>query len=243
MLYYETSDHPGRLQGAIAAVVYIAVWVVLMFVASFTIEARDDAGEGILIDFGDSESGSGTMNQSATSSAQPVTVSPDELMTQDIEEATVVREQVKSTPTPVVEERKVNQKALFPGRATDAAQGAEGVTTGSGNQGRPEGAAGGSHDGTGLGSGGHAVNLAGRSVAGSLPEPVYGTNKSGKVVITITVRPDGTVINPRYNAVGSTTNDSELVRAAIKAASGARFNEIEGEELQTGSITYNFKLK
>lgn len=271
MLYYETDERRGKIIGGIAGFLYILFWVILMFVLSFNLN-RSDTGEGILINFGDVEFASGLADPDINDvvlpterpASEPVEV-PEELLTQDKEEAPAIvkkeekkpekkkeetppepnKDKPKETPEPPKEPPKqVNKNALFPGRTQGSNSASEGTAaTGAGNQGVLEGSPQGSHDGTGTGAGGTGFDLAGRSVVGALPQPDYGANKQGRVVVEITVNAAGNVTNAAYRAKGSTTNDSALVNAALKAARKSRFNKIEGDDLQTGTITYNFKLK
>lgn len=264
MYYYETNERKGKVIGGIAAFLYIALWVVLMLFVSFNFDLPE-TGAGILVNFGDVESASGIAdpadNELTARNQQQAAqqMSPEETITQDFEDAPeVIKAEDKQNPeetrtdrnktqnqvTTQEPQRQVNQQALFPGRTQGSTSTSEGTaSTGAGNQGVQEGNPAGSHDGTGTGSGGTGFNLAGRNVVGALPQPDYGANKEGRVIVEITVSAAGTVTNASYRARGSTTNDSELVNAALKAARQSRFNKIDGDGLQTGTITYNFKLK
>ena len=65
-----------------------------------------------------------------------------------------------------------------------------------------------------------------------------------RFVIEIVVDQQGRVTSAAYRAKGSTTQNSVLVNAALKAARGARFNVDESAPLsQTGTITYNFRMQ
>lgn len=91
---------------------------------------------------------------------------------------------------------------------------------------------------------GPSFNLTGRSTVGSLPEPSYPIQEAGKVVVEITVDQQGTVIKAVPGARGTTVQDSKLWDAARVAALKARFNKDEkAASIQTGTITYIFKLK
>ena len=87
------------------------------------------------------------------------------------------------------------------------------------------------------------TGLQGRGLVGDLPLPVFpNDNRSGKVVIRVTVNSDGTVASAVYEQRGSTTNDGVLVEAAKKAALKARFAE-SSAAVQGGTITYIFSLR
>jgi TonB family protein len=123
------------------------------------------------------------------------------------------------------------------GNADGGSQGE--ATAGTGNQGSPFGN---SDSGANTGTGGMGTfDLDGRSVgAGGLPRPTYTTNVEGRIVINITVDPQGNVI---LAEIGKGTNiDNASVRSgAISAARRAKFNSITGSNNQSGTITYNYK--
>ncbi len=98
----------------------------------------------------------------------------------------------------------------------------------------------GEKEGSGMGS----WDLAGRALAGDgkLPLPAYNVQEEGRVVVTITVDPDGNVVNARIHPRTNTTAQA-LRTAAINAAKRARFNTTGGVNNQEGTITYYFKLK
>ena len=86
-------------------------------------------------------------------------------------------------------------------------------------------------------------DLNGRSISGSgLPIPVNTVQDEGSVVVNITVNPSGEVIATSINR-GTNTVNPELRKAAEDAAKRARFNNIEGVDNQSGTITYYFKLR
>lgn len=95
-------------------------------------------------------------------------------------------------------------------------------------------------EGTGYGT----YSLGNRSLAGSgnLPRPVYNVQEEGRVVVTITVSPEGKVVKVAINSRTGTTS-KELRNAALNAAKQAVFNPINGINNQEGTITYYFKLR
>jgi len=125
------------------------------------------------------------------------------------------------------------------GRGTQ--MGSKGNTQGEGIQGSPEGN---SDTGATSGVGGYgSFSLSGRSLGpGGLPRPSYNVSEEGRVVVTITVNPAGQVISTSISPQTNTVN-STLRRAAEEAAKKARFNSVDGNTNQTGTITYEFKLK
>ena len=86
-------------------------------------------------------------------------------------------------------------------------------------------------------------DLGGREIIGSMQMPEMNKiQEEGRVVVTITVDPKGNVIDTRINNRTNTTN-LQLRNAAAEAARKTKFNAIGGDNNQTGTITYYFKLK
>ena len=75
-----------------------------------------------------------------------------------------------------------------------------------------------------------------------MPRPSYNVQDEGRVVVTITVSPDGEVLRAEINSRTNTTNP-ELRKAALNAAKKARFNNVKTLDNQSGTITYYFKLR
>ena len=65
----------------------------------------------------------------------------------------------------------------------------------------------------------------------------------GRVVVNITVAPNGRVISTSINPSGTNTADMKLRTAAENAAKRTIFNSIAGVDNQSGTITYNFELR
>ena len=115
------------------------------------------------------------------------------------------------------------------GKGTGPGKGEEGKGTG------PE-----SGDGNTSNAPGAKVSLVGR-VNLSLPKPAYTSEKSGKVVVDITVDAQGNVIKAVAGGRGTTVTDAELFRQAVSAAKRATFKpDNSAPEKQVGTITYNF---
>ena len=198
----------------------------------------------------------------------PKVESEEEQMTQDFEEAPAIKQeakrkvekpktekktpQPKPNPQPPAEKpREVNRRALFPGRTAGSTAASDGTGKGTGNQGNLAGTANGSFDGSGTGTGGTGpgngapgtggqASLSGRTLAGALPRPDYGARDEGRVVVDR----NGRVTSASYRSSGSTTNNSTLVAAALRAARNARFNVDDNAPLsQRGTITYNFRMQ
>ena len=85
-----------------------------------------------------------------------------------------------------------------------------------------------------------SFSIGGRSIISGLPRPIYNGQEEGRVVIDITVNPEGQVI---YTGINSQTNTDnlDLHRAAEEAARKAKFNQVESVNNQIGTITYYFR--
>lgn len=259
MNYYESNSRTSRIGGVIATLVYLVLLLLLLIFVRFSHEV-ELIEQGIMVDFGDSQTGSGVEDMDATdtpvqpsqSSEQPAPTeyltddnSPAEIESADIESSS----QVDSSPQDVTQTqaqtevaREVNQRALFPGRTLSSGSSSQGSDEqAEGNQGEQSGEQDGSPSDTGAGVEGVSWNLSGRSVVGRLPIPTYSDNATGRVVMEIIVDDSGRVTRATYRAEGSTTNSSQLVSAAQKAALAAKFTP-SGEFAQVGTITYTFRL-
>lgn len=110
-------------------------------------------------------------------------------------------------------------------------------------QGNPGSLQGNSTQGKPVGTGSYGTwDLGGRNMLGELPRPAYDIQEEGRVVVTITVDPDGNVVDARINNRSNTTN-LQLRNSAVEAARRTKFNAINSVNDQTGTITYYFKLK
>ena len=268
----------SRSKGVIGSVAVHTILVVLLLIFGFRTPLPLPGEEGILINFGTDDQGTGNFEPMPTPpslqqpQSEPKTEEvEEENLTQDIEEAPSIPEKKpepkpkpkpenekpketkpEETPKPVEEikpeeekPREVNQQALFPGKKPGGSTTGEGETGQPGNQGDPDGSTEStSHTGSTTGGGGDGVgfSLDGRSAL-SLPPPEYPKQKSGKVVVRVTVDGNGNVIHAEPGRPGSTTLDNDLLKAAEKAAKMAKFNVKPGAPAQTGTITYIFKLQ
>ncbi|MDR1729384.1 MAG: energy transducer TonB [Prevotellaceae bacterium] len=120
----------------------------------------------------------------------------------------------------------------------------QGTGQGSGSPGNPFGSPDAvNREGSGAGSGsGHSYSLAGRSLRGELIRPTYAVSEEGKIVVTIIVNKEGSVVNANIGS-GTNIDNHTLRKAAIDAAKKTKFNKINSEKNQSGTITYTFKLQ
>lgn len=282
----------NKVQGFIGTILVHTIAIALLLLISLSASLPEDENEGLLINFGNSQDGSGSSepmvnyDNAVVISLPAKTKAPKleekKILTQDFQDAPTI-EVKKKTPiketkkkiTPAKEESKVketqetketettktteevkqpvvNKKALFPGKSTEGGTSGEGVTGKEGNQGSLEGSPdsqnriGGATGGNGSGEGngkGVSFKLGGRKSL-SLPKPDYLKQKQGIVVVEVTVDKLGNVTKANPGVKGSTTLDSDLLKAAEKAALTAKFDVSQNAPAyQTGTITYIFKYQ
>ena len=235
----------------------MALFILMLF--GFTTPLPLPEEEGVMIDFGDSETGLGQVEPEQTNNPfVPEEVQPVEEsnMTQDYEESAVTVPEQKKVEKKVVEKKekpvepkeevpKVNPLALYQNTSDNSNNSkSEGIAGGEGNQGSPDGDPNSNqYTGNGTGNKGVGYSLSGRKPK-SLPKPAYTSNEQGIVVVIITVNREGKVIGAVPGAKGSTTMDSALLAAAKQAALTTKFDKkTSAPSKQTGTITYHFVLK
>lgn len=172
---------------------------------------------------------------------EPLITQPDE-PTVDMHTAEEIEAQKRAEAERQAAERAAQQMASAFGKGFE--MGSKGEATekaDEGTQGTETGVAA-ADKAVGVGVQG-TFDLNGRSISGSgLPIPVNTVQDEGRVVVNITVNPSGEVIATSINRRTNTVNP-ELRKAAEDAAKRARFNNIEGVDNQSGTITYYFKLR
>jgi len=213
------------------------------------------AEEGIAINFGFDDFGSGDTEPSISEPTETKVVpveSTDDISTQDVEEVAVVKEKPKEiTIKPIEtsevtedkkEEKVVNTKALYPGKKENNST-SQGVSSGDGNQGSENGNPdANSYTGGGNGYDGIAFSLGGRTIS-EVKKPIYDSQAQGKVVVTIRVNQNGKVISANPGAKGSTTTNAYLYSKAKEAALKTTFKpKADAPNVQIGTIIYHFKL-
>lgn len=147
-------------------------------------------------------------------------------------------------------EKTVNKAALYKGKpnnstsqgTSDKGEGDQGSRSGDPNSDYYGAPGTGTSPGHG-GMGGPSAKLAGR-VPRELPSPEYKVQEEGRVIVEITVDKYGNVVNAKPGVKGSTTTNTYLLDRAKKAAMSSKFNpDVNGAEIQIGTIVYNFQLK
>ena len=137
----------------------------------------------------------------------------------------------------------INSSGYGTGGTGGGTGGGNGTGNGTGTgAGTGSGSGGGNGNGNGLGNG-SGYSLAGRKAL-SKPSPVYNCNEEGVVVVQITVDKNGTVVEAKPGARGTTNTASCLASQARIAAMKTKWEASPtGAEKQVGTIRYNFSLK
>ena len=251
--------------GIIGTLLFHGAVLVLLIFLGFTTEYPLPAEEGIMINFGNTDEGSGpiepennaeTDNQELVSNSNPseASSSEDAQLTQDFEDAPEVIKTPEKKPEKTAEEiereriEKERQEleremsdADFNNSNNNNNSSSEGDGNKTGNQGDPNGNP--NTHGNGQGSKGISYSLGGRK-ASSLPKPINSTNEGGVVVVEITVDPNGNVLTATPGMAGSSTNNKALLQAAKKAALKTKFTKKSNAPAkQIGVITYRFVLR
>lgn len=226
MYYYDPNDRKPRLWAVIALVIYSAVLGAAFWFVSFDfsriVEKPDATIEIEIIE---------------PEPPKPAVVVPSE---QRIHEHATSEERVSQVDGTDETTRTPNPKALF-----RMNKGGADEPDNAGNPHVNEGEDRASGKGLGLDSDGSEQldkGLQGRGLVGDLPYPAYPGTESGKVVVRVTVGPQGFVESAVFEPKGSTTNDKGLIEAALEAARRARFAE-SAASVQGGTITYVFRMK
>jgi len=245
----------------IETIIVMAILVILMFITGLKYMDPPPPGN-IAINFGTDDEGSGKMpvkekteypvQPTPPPPPQPEPVKEEPVLTTQ-EEAPVVQEPVREEqpvqeetpppPQPSQETREVLDNIFnAPSGNENAASEGDDAQAG-GDKGSPEGdeqAPG--YYGTG-GTGGNDPNyILGNRRAISKPRPSYNCDEEGKVVVRITVNPEGKVIHAEIDR--GTTAGSCLTQAALEAARATVWEkDPNAEPKQIGKIIYFFKLK
>lgn len=263
MKYLETEEEKKSF--VITSIIFVVLLILFFYLGLTSLDPPPE--NGIAINFGTTEFGSGEIQpeesiQSAPTptAAKPSTSSDDDVISQDIEEAVVMKKSKKVEPTKVNTKEEVKQKpvespkpskntadalsSLINGPKSDGkAKGGEGNDDIPGDKGSPNGNPyANSYYGSGTGKGnGREWGLNGRSIS-SRGKEVQKCNESGTVVVQITVNRNGNVIAARYTK-GTTNTNPCLIEPALATARKYRWHpDNNAPETQVGFITINFKL-
>ena len=258
---------------AITVTIHVLILILLFFVGMKYLDPPLE--QGIAVNFGTSDVGDGKIQptekiQSAPkqTSAQPVsqpkTEIKEEVVTQDIEDAPVIKKEKpkkeqKEAPVkeqPKKEEKKPDPKpdkstsdalsSILNGPKSDGtAKGGEGNDGKAGDKGSPDGDPNASaYYGTGKGLDGDGNYQLGGRKALNKEKFVQDCNEAGIVVVSIEVDRSGKVISATAGVRGSTNTSRCLTEPARRAALATKFNsDDKAPAKQIGKIVYNFSLE
>ncbi len=271
------NEKKNRRKALISTLVFhLGLLLLFLFVGLTYYDPKPE--DGILINFGNSEMGLGeefvTPSNSSPQPQQSTTESEQtDVLTQDVEDAPSIQAEEKPKPVEKKEdqkptEQKSTEDQTKPEEVKDpepqpsdklrklldltkkSKSGGEGVTEGSGDQGREDGDPN-SNSRTGDGGGGNGDGnyLLGNRQALAKPKPDYPCNDEGRVVVKIYVDQNGSVIRaiagervPGGSA--STTTSTCLYEQARRAALRTTWQpDRDAPDQQAGYIIYNFRKR
>lgn len=256
MATWSEFEQANKRRSSLITAAIVCGLAALMFMFGFSPPNPPLEPEGLLIDFGTSESGLGSFEPEAVQSGGTPDYQPQDqqVATQD-EVKTVSLPDKKNTDKPKTETTtnnnnnttNINKDELFdPSKLNTKGQtgSSEGNTYTGGNQGSQTGDPDGYH-GPGAGKGDDGSigwSLDGRNMK-SKPSLQVEHNEVGDVRIKIYVDRNGKVTKAEYERSGSTITDTYLINQAKTAAMKATFNaDPKSPETQVGYITFHFKV-
>ena len=259
----------------ITVILHLMLILLLFFVGMAYLDPPIE--NGIAVNFGTTDTGSGNIqptekiksapkktNQEPIS--QPKSELKEEVVTQDNEDAPVIKkeetkkEEVKVTPkeekpkevvkevvpdpTPDKSTKNALDSFLNGPKSDGTEKGGEGDDKEPGDKGNPNGDPNAkNYYGTGKGLDGDGnYQLGGRQALNKVAEP-QDCNKSGIVVVSIEVDRNGKVINAIPGVRGTTNNSACLLEKAKSNALATKFNKDDkAPSKQIGKIKYRFSL-
>ncbi|WP_031427305.1 energy transducer TonB [Flavimarina sp. Hel_I_48] len=268
-----------RKSFTITTIIYALFILLLFFVGMTYLDPPPESG--IAINFGTSDVGQGAVQPKAAIASAPRNTTPEpepqpqktteikeEVVTQEVKDAPVIKEEPKKEEKkPVVEKPKEEPKKPVeevkkpdpkPDKSTTdalssilngpksegSATGGEGNDSKAGDKGDPNGSMeASSYYGQGKGLDGDGNYQLGGRKALSKPKRVQECNEAGIVVVSIEVDRNGDVIKATAGVRGTTNNSKCLLDPAKAAALATRFNsDNEAPSRQIGKIVYRFSL-
>jgi outer membrane biosynthesis protein TonB len=256
----------------ITVIVHVIILILLFYVGMTYLDPPLE--QGIAVNFGTTETGSGNIQptekiksapQKTTSEpvSQPKTEIKEEVVTQDNEEAPVIKKEKskkeqKETPVKKQPKKEVKKPDPKPDKSTSdalsslingpksdgTAKGGEGNDISAGDKGNPNGDPNASaYYGTGKGLDGDGNYQLGGRKALNKKKIQQKCNEAGIVVVSIEVDRSGKVINATPGVRGTTNNSECLKDPAKRAALATRFNaDSKAPAKQIGKIIYKFSL-
>lgn len=230
-------EKKSHIYAAIGTVVFTGILLVILLFCGMSC-AKEEKLEGLMVSFGDESEGWGEPTTVVeNSSASDMASTNENMLTQEDESVALEteknKEREKERQQQEAEKERLRHEAnarVAGAFSSSASQTSQGTTTGESMSGNPMGKG---------NSGGHSWSLAGRSLLGSLLNPVYSGSQEGRVVVSIRVDSNGNVTDTKI-AKGTTISDAKLLEASQKAARKAKFTE--GKSVAMGEIVYRFVL-
>ncbi|RXG14037.1 outer membrane transport energization protein TonB [Leeuwenhoekiella aestuarii] len=265
-----------RKSFTLTSILYALLLVILFFAGLNYLDPPPESG--IAINFGTSDVGSGNIQPQTAVQSAPRNTTPEpqvektsevkeEVVTQEVEEAPVIKnepkkevkktvtEQPKKATTKPVEAKKPDPKpdksttdalsSILNGpKSNGTATGDEGNDNQAGDKGDPNGDPNASsYYGNGKGLDGDGNYQLGGRKALSKPKRVQDCNEAGIVVVSIEVDRNGNVIKATPGVRGTTNNSRCLLDPAKAAALATKFNpDTDAPSRQIGKIVYKFSL-
>tara|TARA_B100000809_G_scaffold226265_1_gene237786 strand:- start:4707 stop:5537 length:831 start_codon:yes stop_codon:yes gene_type:complete len=261
---------------AITVVLHVVILLLLFYVGLTYLDPPPE--NGIAVNFGTMDTGSGDVQPKEKIKTAPKQTTPEpveqqkaeikeEVITQDTEEAPVIKKEEKKEVlkevvkvVPKKEPKKELEKkpdpkpdqstsdalsSLINGPKSDGLDAAgEGDDKKPGDKGDPTGDPNAkSYYGNGKGLDGDGNYLLGGRKALNKKKFVQDCNEAGTVVVSIEVDRNGNVINATPGVRGTTNNSKCLLEPAKRAALATRFNrDAKAPSKQIGKIIYRFSL-
>lgn len=248
-----SEEQKNKTISAVSTALLLAVALVICAFVGFKYPDPPIPEEGVEVNLGNSETGLGSAERPdasvnrtppAPSGSRGERVAHQNAEATDrVEMADNSRAAANAAANPNPEqprEPSINQNALFK-KSNKGTGGSEGVTQGTGNQGK----AGGDPNSTRYdgepGNGGSGWQLAGRGLRGVKPQVSYESNEQGKNVVMIWVDRNGNVVRAEANQRGSTITKDYFAKKAKDAALRFHFTaNPNAGELQVGYVTVVF---
>ena len=257
---------------AITVILHVMILLLLFYVGLTYLDPPPE--NGIAVNFGTMDAGSGNVQPKEKIKTAPKQTSPEpvkqqkaeikeEVITQDTEEAPVIKKEVVKEVVKVVSkkepkkelEKKPDPKpdqstsdalsSLINGPKSDGVDKAgQGDDQKSGDKGDPTGDPNAkSYYSNGKGLDGDGNYLLGGRKALNKKKFVQDCNEAGTVVVSIEVDRNGKVINATPGVRGTTNNSKCLLEPAKRAALATKFNkDAKAPSKQIGKIIYRFSL-
>jgi outer membrane biosynthesis protein TonB len=266
MAYFDTKEKRKGLVGTVT----VHLLILLLF-AIYGLTYPDPRPEdGIPINFGTSDVGSGEVEPETpgnpppeTSQSEPQPVSEEPIMTQDdiqtietppVEDENPTKPKEETTPkeTPKETENTEEQqkreidsklKSTLDQAFKNVGQSEGDDKNQEGNKGQVDGNDGNAYKGKPGGGGGDGNYKLGNRNALAKIKPTYECEEYGTVVMLVKVNRSGTTIDAKLQLKGTTNTASCLVSRAKEAALKTKWEgDPSAPEIQVGTITYHFEL-